>query len=74
MEKYKIVQLCDGITQEQASDFISVLNSEKYFIYKEYKFNNNAVIILKLIEKEGITVEIDRDKIVKIIEQQQNNR
>lgn len=67
MEKYKIVQLCDGITQEQAKVFMDALNDEKYFIYKEYKFVNNAIIVLKLKENEGVSIEVNREKLNDII-------
>ena len=62
MEKYKLVQLCDGITQEQAKMFLDAINDEKYFIYKEYKFVNNAIIVLKLKENEVISIEVNREK------------
>lgn len=67
MEKYKIVQLCDGITQEQAKVFMDALNDEKYFIYKEYKFVNNAIIVLKLKDNEGISIEVSHEKLNDII-------
>jgi len=52
MEKYKIVQLCDGITQEQAEKVTNALNNG-YYIFYEYKFTNHAVLILKLEENDG---------------------
>jgi len=52
MKKYKIVQLCDGITQTQAEEFQKALNSG-YFILTEYKFPFHVIIVLQKEEKDA---------------------
>jgi len=52
MKKYKVVQLYDGITQPQGKEFSDILN-EGYYIFAEYKFPTNVIIVLKLEENDG---------------------
>jgi len=56
MEKYKVVQLCDGITQPQAEQVAKFLN-DGYFILSEYKFTNHVILILQLEENEGLNCD-----------------
>jgi len=52
MKKYIIVQLSDGMTQEQ-SELVSKVLNDGYFILAEYKFTNTAILILQLEENDG---------------------
>jgi len=56
MEKYKVVQLCDGITQPQAEQVAKFLN-DGYFILSEYRFTNHVILILQLEEKEDLNCD-----------------
>ena len=73
MEKYKIIQLCDSMTQTQTELVIKCLN-DGYFILADYKFTNTAILILQLEEKEGLSIKIDREKLNAIIENQSKYR
>jgi len=53
MEKYRIIQLTDYITQENADQILKILN-DGYFIFAEYKFTNTAILLLQKEENEGI--------------------
>lgn len=67
MEKYRIIQLCDSMTEAQSEQVVKALN-DGYFILADYKFTNTAFLILQLEGNEGISVEVSEIDIKNVCE------
>lgn len=62
MEKYRIIQLCDSMTEAQSEQVVKALN-DGYFILADYKFTNTAFLILELEDNKGVSVEVTESDI-----------
>lgn len=60
MEKYKVARLCSNATETTYKQLEDLFNTDKYFIFHEYVFQDHAVIIFKLIENESIGFDIPK--------------